>query len=133
MAEKHNSPLALAPVGHLYALEVLKLTAVVNGDALKKFIEQFTKAPLQAIDGLDHAGRRVVLHQQDNPHAGPPLCQHKEGLLGALAPHNAVHLPVPKTAPALDLLRALFDALATGCPGGLLFVLEMIKMQEKKY
>ena len=143
MAEKHNSPLALAPVGHLYALEVLKLTAVVNGDALKKFIEQFTKAPLQAIDGLDHAGRRVVLHQQDNPHAGPPLCQHQEGLLGALAPHNAVHLPVPKTAPALDLLRALFDALATGSPGGLLFtlggvvaaalVMQVLRGQEKEH
>lgn len=39
---------------------ILKLTAIVNGDTLEKFIKQLAKVPLQAVDDLDHAGRRVV-------------------------------------------------------------------------
>ena len=40
MAEKHNGPLALAPVGRLDALEVLKLTAVVHRDGFEQLISK---------------------------------------------------------------------------------------------
>lgn len=107
VAEKHNGPLALAPVGGLDALEVLKLTAIVHRDALEQLIEQLAKTALQAVDGLDYAGRRVVLQQHHNAHTGPALGEDQEGLFGALAPHDTVHFPMPKTAPALDLLGAI--------------------------
>ena len=119
MAEKHNGPLSLAPVGGLDALEVLKLTAIVHRDALEQLIEQLAKTALQAVDGLDYAGRRVVLQQHHNAHTGPALGEDQEGFFGALASHDTVHLPMTKTAPALDLLGAVFNALAVGAPGGL--------------
>ena len=60
-----------------------------------------------------------MLQEHHNAHAGPALGEDQEGFFGALAPHDTVHLPMAKTAPALDLLGAVFNALAVGAPGGL--------------
>ena len=46
-----------------------------------------------------------------------PLCQHHQGRLAALAPHNAVHFPVSENVPAVDLLRALFGGITLGRSG----------------
>lgn len=59
MAEKHQSALALAAVGHFYTFEVLKFTTVIYGDTFEQFIEQLAETPLQTVDSLDHTGRCI--------------------------------------------------------------------------
>ncbi len=128
MAVVDLGALAFAPAFLFDPEAVGELDAVVAGDGLENLREVPAELPLDAVDGLDHAGSGAVWHEDHELAAGEPLGQHEQGLLRVAGADDRVHLPVSEGAALVDFLGPVFDAFPAGrsgdsdLPVGLLFV-----------
>ena len=101
--------------GALHALAIGKFAPVVHGDALEHLAEHSgPHAPLQPVQNAHDAGGGVVVHLADDLVPRHASGEDAQGGLGALLAHYAVHLPVARLLPVVDVLRAMLDAIPSG-------------------
>ena len=107
MAIVELRPLPLPSAGLLHPGAVGKLGAVVHRDTLEQLAEILSVFPLQSVKCPDNAGRGVVPHWHNNSCPCQPLRQHKQRPLGTYRTHYAVHFPVPKRFPVVNLINCV--------------------------
>ena len=109
--------LAFAAAFLFHAGRVGELAAIVDRDAGEDLREQGADFALDAVQGPDDAGARLIPQRDDDLLPGLALSQHEEGVADALAAFDAVHLPVAEGLTGVDFFRPLLDALACRGPG----------------
>lgn len=114
MAEINRRPLSLSfPYATLNTGPIRELGAVVARYRLEYHGEKVSELPLEAIEGPDDRNRPPVLYLYDNLAPRHPLREDEEPRLCPFLPEDAIHFPMSRLFPFVDLRLPLLDTPAS--------------------
>ena len=108
--------------GFLHSIAILKFAPVVDRYALEYPLKVLSQFPLQSIQYLDYAPHGMVWHSKNEAIPGKSFRQYQKGSFAALAAHDAVHFPIPKSFPLFYLCWAVLYGLPFGLSGPLVWL-----------